>query len=53
MGLISLTFRYQLQRGIVVIPKSIFPNELEANMDIEGWELTPEQCKDIGKLIGT
>ena len=34
----------------MVIPKSIFPNELEANMDIEGWELTPEQCKDIGKL---
>jgi len=46
----QVVLKYQLQRGIVVIPKSIFPNELEANMDIEGWELTPEQCKDIDTL---
>ena len=49
-GLQYIFERYQLMRGICPIPKSIFPHELEANLKLteEDWQLTEQQCKDIG-----
>jgi diketogulonate reductase-like aldo/keto reductase len=47
----QVVLKYQLQRGVAPIPKSIHPHELEANLDIEDdWDLTPEQCKEIDTL---
>jgi len=45
-----ICLRWQLQRGVGAIPKSIIKEELENNLEIEGWELTPEQCKEIDGL---
>jgi len=41
-----------LQRGTSVIPKSVTAKRIEANFDINGWELTPEEIKTIDSLPG-
>jgi len=39
-----------VQRGVGVIPKSIFPEELSSNLVIYDFELSPDQCKLIDGL---
>jgi len=46
----QIVIRWQLQRNVAVIPKSIIPSELENNLDHEGFQLTEEQCKMIDAL---
>lgn len=36
-----------LQRGTSVIPKSVTPARVEANFDVDGWELTSEEMAKI------
>eukprot|EP01147_Barroeca_monosierra_P004274 gene4274-6593_t len=43
----QLVIRYQAQRGVVVIPKSITPARIKANIDIFDFELSPEDVVDI------
>jgi len=42
--------KWQLQRGVGVIPKSIIREELVSNLQVEGWQLTEDQCKEIDGL---
>jgi len=46
----QVVLRWQVQRGVGVIPKSIFPNELSGNLLIYDFSLTQDQCKLIDGL---
>jgi len=46
----QVVLRWQHQRGVGVIPKSIIPSELANNLEMWGWELTEQQCKLIDGL---
>jgi len=46
----QVVLRWQVQRGVGVIPKSIFPEELSSNLVIYDFELSPDQCKLIDGL---
>ena len=39
-----------MQRDTSVIPKSVTAKRIEANFDIDGWELTPEEMKTLDSL---
>jgi len=41
-----------IQKGWSVIPKSVNPKRVQANFDIDGWELTEEEMKTIDGLKG-
>lgn len=42
--------RWDLQRGIVVIPGSSNPDHIKENLDFFGFELTPEEMEQINSL---
>ncbi len=42
--------RWNVQRGVVVIPKSVHKNRMEQNMDIWDFELSDEDMAEIAKL---
>ena len=42
--------RWDLQRGIVVIPGSSNPDHIKENLDLFGFELTPEEMEQINSL---
>eukprot|EP00898_Chlorokybus_atmophyticus_P004845 jgi/Chlat1/5361/Chrsp35S05284 len=46
----QVALRWNVQRGVVVIPKSVTPNRIVENADIFSFELTEEDMKAIGKL---
>lgn len=46
----QVALRWQLQRGIVVIPKSVKRNRMEENIDVFDFALTDEQMARIGSL---
>ncbi|CAH0039427.1 unnamed protein product [Clonostachys rhizophaga] len=39
-----------LQKGWSVIPKSVTPRRIEANFELDGWELTDGEIKDIDSI---
>lgn len=39
-----------LQRGTSVIPKSVTASRIQANFEVDGWELTEEEQKAISAL---
>jgi glycerol 2-dehydrogenase (NADP+) len=39
-----------LQKGWSVIPKSVTKERIEANFELDGWELSPEEMKTIDAL---
>lgn len=39
-----------LQRGTSVIPKSVTASRIQANFEVDGWELTDEEMKQIDSL---
>lgn len=39
-----------LQRGTSVIPKSVTASRIQANFELDGWELTDEEQKTISSL---
>lgn len=39
-----------LQKGWSVIPKSATPKRIEGNFDLNGWELTEEEIKEIDSI---
>jgi len=39
-----------LQRGTSVIPKSVTASRIQANFEVDGWELTEEEMKAIDSL---
>ena len=42
--------RWNVQRGVVVIPKSVHKDRMEQNMDIWGFKLSDEDMAEIAKL---
>jgi len=39
-----------LQKGWSVIPKSVTASRIEANFELDGWDLTEEEMKTIDSL---
>ncbi|MFD0903472.1 aldo/keto reductase [Actinomadura sediminis] len=46
----QVALRWSLQLGNVVIPKSVTPSRMAENIDVFGFELTPDDMKRIGDL---
>lgn len=39
-----------LSKGWSVIPKSVTPKRIEANFDLDGWGLTPDEVAQIDSI---
>jgi glycerol 2-dehydrogenase (NADP+) len=39
-----------LQRGTSIIPKSVTPSRIEANFDLDGWELTKDEMDQVNSI---
>lgn len=46
----QVALRWNVQRGVVVIPKSVHKNRMEQNMNIWDFELSEEDMNEIAKL---
>lgn len=46
----QLMLQWGLQRGTSVIPKSVTKNRIEANLQLDGWELTSEEMNQLSNL---
>lgn len=46
----QVALRWNVQRGVVVIPKSVHKDRMEQNMDIWDFELSDEDMNEIAKL---
>lgn len=46
----QVSLRWNVQRGVVVIPKSVHKDRMEQNMDIWDFELSDEDMNEIAKL---
>lgn len=46
----QVMLRWQLQRGVVVIPKSVHRARMEENFQVFDFSLTPEEMAEIGTL---
>lgn len=46
----QVALRWNVQRGVVVIPKSIHKDRMEQNMDIWNFELSKKDMEEISKL---
>ncbi|RWS18158.1 aldose reductase-like protein [Leptotrombidium deliense] len=46
----QILIRYQVQRGIVVIPKSVDPSRITSNIQVFDFELTNDEMNIIDDL---
>lgn len=46
----QIVLRWQIQRGVCVIPKSVFPLELTDNLGVWGWQLDPEALQVVDSM---
>jgi len=46
----QVALKYQVQRGVIVIPKANNPKYIKENIDLFGFKLTDEDIKEIEKL---
>jgi 2,5-diketo-D-gluconate reductase A len=46
----QVVLRWHLQKGTIVIPKSVTPARIASNLDLAGFELTPEEMAQIDGL---
>lgn len=42
--------RWNVQQGVVVLPKSVTPSRIRANLDVDGFELTDDDLAAIASL---
>ena len=47
---VQITLRWDIQKGVVTIPKSVTPERIITNADIFDFELSPEDMAKIDKL---
>lgn len=45
-----MALRWNVQRGVTVIPKSVHKERMEQNLDIWDFELSTEDTAEIAKL---
>lgn len=48
----QIILRWDIQRGIITIPKSVNPERIKENFEIFDFELTPDEVKEIDGLDG-
>jgi len=46
----QIALKWQIQRGVIVIPKSITPERIRSNIDVTDFELEKEDCEAIFKM---
>jgi aldehyde reductase len=46
----QVLLRYQIQRGVIIIPKSVTKSQIISNIDIFDFELTAEEMKVIDDM---
>jgi len=46
----QICLRYQIERGVIVIPKSVHSDRLQSNFEIFDFKLSPDQMKAIDGL---
>jgi diketogulonate reductase-like aldo/keto reductase len=46
----KVSLRWLLQKGAIVIPKAGSIEHLRENMEMDGWELTPEEMRRIDEI---
>lgn len=46
----QVVLRWNVQRGVVVLPKSVHENRIQENFEIWDFELTPEEMEQISSL---
>jgi len=46
----QVVLKWQMQRGVGVIPKSVIPSELEDNLGVWGWHLTMEEMQVVSAM---
>ena len=47
---VQIVLRWDIQKGVVTIPKSVTPERIIHNADIFGFELSPEDIVKIDSL---
>jgi glycerol 2-dehydrogenase (NADP+) len=46
----QVLLKWGLQKGWSVIPKSVTPDRIKGNFDLDGWELTDEEIKEVDSI---
>eukprot|EP00043_Microstomoeca_roanoka_P006235 m.61289 g.61289 ORF g.61289 m.61289 type:complete len:330 (+) comp13330_c0_seq1:258-1247(+) len=46
----QVALKWNIQRGVSVIPKSLTPSRIESNFQLNDFTLTPEEMQDISSL---
>lgn len=46
----QVLIRWGLQKGWSLIPKSVNPHRIQGNLDIDDWELTPDETGVIDAI---
>ena len=50
VSIADVCIRYQIDRGVVVIPKSVTPSRIKSNFEVWGFKLNESQLARIAKL---
>lgn len=46
----QVSLRWLIQKGAIIIPKTSSPEHLKSNMDLDGWELSEQDVREIDQI---